>query len=70
MENQIPPLSNVVPRWDHDYGGYPDRVRLAMADGTIQTYWLEVKQPKPQTEYVGKHLKRAGGAGTPTDLKG
>ena len=56
---RIEPLSNVKPIWDHEFG-YPDRVRLAMADGTIQTFWLEVKQPRPQTEYIGKHLKKTG----------
>ena len=55
---RIGPLSNVVAYWDHDLGGYPERVRLAMADGSIQTFWLEVNQPEPQTEYVGKHIKR------------
>ena len=63
---RIGPLSNVVAYWDHGLGGYPERVRLAMADGSIQTFWLEVNQPEPQTEYLGKHRKRTGDAATPT----
>ena len=60
-EARIPPLSNVVPVWDHDLGGYPTRVRMAMSDGTIQTFWHEVKQPPPQVEpeYQPKHLKKS-----------
>ena len=57
---RIGPLSNVVAYWDHDLGGYPERVRLAMADGSIQTFWLEVKQPEPATQdYMPRHLKKS-----------
>jgi len=77
---RIEPLSNVVPYWEHDESGYPTKIRLAMMDGKIQTYRLEVNQPAPvldigwtnigytvqQTEYVGKHAKKTGDAATST----
>lgn len=64
MEERIGPLSNVVAFWDHNLGGYPTRVRLAMGDGTIQTFWFDPGQPEPQTEYIGKHAKKTGYAAT------
>ena len=75
---RIGPLSNVKPIWDHGMDGYPTRVRLAMADGHIVTFWREAPQPKPkrwnpireiigyprQTEYQPRHLKTGGAANT------
>ena len=60
MEERIGPLSNVKAFWDHDLGGYPERIRLATEDGHIVTYVLDVKQPAPNVtkEYQPKHLKR------------
>ena len=69
---RIGPLSNVKPFWDHGADGYPTRVRLAMSDGHIVTFWREVQQPKPrfwnpireiigyprQEEYQPRHLRR------------
>lgn len=60
MEGErIGPLSNVVAYWDYGLDGYPTRVRLAMSDGTIQTFLHEVKQPAPNvvSDYKPKHLK-------------
>ena len=68
IPDRIEPLSNVRAFWDHNLGGYPERVRLAMSDGSIQTFWYEPDQPKPQTAYVPKHGK-TGGAATPTGLR-
>lgn len=42
---KISPLSNVKPFWKPGCK-YPDRIRLAMSDGTIRTYWDEPQQPK------------------------
>ena len=47
MANKIGPLSNVKAIYDKGCGKYPSRIRLAMEDGTIQTFWREVQQPKP-----------------------
>lgn len=60
MEDRIGPLSNVIGFWDHDLGGYPERIRLAMEDGHIVTYLLDVQQPEPNVipEYQPRHLKR------------
>lgn len=64
MEGRIEPLSNVRGFWDHDLGGYPERIRLAMSDGKIVTYLLDVKQPVPNViqEYKPRHLKRPADA--------
>lgn len=65
MPKHIEPLSNVVAHWDHNLDGYPTRIKLAMSDGTIQTFWYDPGQPEPQTEYIGKHAKKTGSAATP-----
>ena len=75
---RIEPLSNVKPYWDR-HGGYPARVRLAMSNGNIVSYLLEVVQPAPvtdrgwtnigynvQDEYQPKHLKKTGCAANTT----
>lgn len=78
---RISPLSNVKPLWKPGCK-YPSRVRLAMSDGTIRTYWDEPQQPKwkrwkpireiigypRQTEYQPRHLKKTGGTGIPSGL--
>ena len=68
MQKNIGPLSNVKALWDHDLGGYPERIRLAMEDGHIVTYLLDVQQPAPNVipEYQPKHLKKTGDAATST----
>lgn len=80
---KISPLSNVKPFWKPGCK-YPSRVRLAMSDGTIRTYWDEPQQPKPkrwnpireiigyprQTEYQPRHAKKTGGTGIPSGLWG
>lgn len=72
MAKKIEPLSNVRYFWEHVEEGYPDKIRLAMSDGKIVTYRLEVEQPKPKSwnpineimgypmrkEYQPKHAKR------------
>ena len=50
MQKNIGPLSNVKALWDHDLGGYPERIRLAMEDGHIVTYLLDVQQPAPNAQ--------------------
>lgn len=47
MAKKIEPLSNVRYFWEHVEEGYPDKIRLAMSDGNVVTYRLEVPQPKP-----------------------
>ena len=80
MAKKIGPLSNVKAIYDKGCGTYPSRVRLAMEDGTIRTFWGEIQQPKPrrwnpiheiigyprQKKYQPRHAKKTGGAGTPT----
>lgn len=72
MSERIAPLSNVVAHWDHNLGGYPTRVRLAMEDGSIQTFWREVSQPPPQIvpEYQPKHLKKSAIVAATADWTG
>ena len=58
---KISPLSNVKPFWKPGCK-YPSRVRLAMSDGTIRTYWDEPQQPKlkrwrPIQEIIGYPLQ-------------
>lgn len=45
-ESKIRPIADVVPIWEHD-GQYPDLIKVAMADGQVVTYRLDVQQPHP-----------------------
>lgn len=46
-EVQVLPIVKVDARYGPIGGKYPDRIRVAMADGTTQWYVKEVKQPAP-----------------------
>ena len=81
-QKRIGPLSNVVPVWDKGCGPLPSRVKLAMENGRIETFWRRDMVPMPKwrqwrpiqeiigyprkEEYQPKHLKKTGGAPTPT----
>jgi hypothetical protein len=44
---QINPLAAVTPVRDRESSEYPDRIRVAMEDGKVLTYVMEVEQPHP-----------------------
>ena len=46
-ELQVLPIVKVDARYGPCGGKYPERVRIAMADGTTQWYVKEVIQPAP-----------------------
>ena len=46
-ELQVLPIVRVDARYGRIGGKYPERVRIAMADGTTQWYRIEVNQPAP-----------------------
>ena len=45
---RVLPLPKVDARYGDIGGKYPERVRIAMSDGTTQWYRIEVEQPRPQ----------------------
>lgn len=45
-ELQVLPLPRVDPRY-RDGGKYPERIRVAMSDGTTHWYRIEIQQPAP-----------------------
>lgn len=46
-ELQVLPIVKVDARYGPLGGKYPERIRIAMSDGTTQWYIKEVKQPEP-----------------------
>lgn len=44
---QVLPIVKVHARYGPIGGKYPERIRVAMADGTTQWYQIENKQPAP-----------------------
>ena len=44
---QVLPLPKVDARYGPIGGKYPERIRIAMADGTTHWYMKEVTQPSP-----------------------
>jgi len=44
---QVLPLVRVDAKYGRLGGRYPERIRVAMADGTTQWYQIEVNQPTP-----------------------
>lgn len=46
-ELQVLPIVKVDARYGPLGGKYPERVRIAMADGTTQWYVKEIQQPQP-----------------------
>jgi len=75
-EKRIEPLSNIVPIWDEGCGPIPSRVKVALKNGKIGTFWRRDAIPKwkpwrpireiigypRQEEYQPKHLKRPADA--------
>ena len=47
-ELQVLPLVRVDAKYGPAGGKYPERIRVAMSDGTTQWYTIEIKQPNPQ----------------------
>lgn len=47
MGKRIKPLPQALPVYEHDWSDYPDRLRVAMDDGKVVDYVLQVTQPKP-----------------------
>ena len=46
-ELKIRPLADVTPLWERDLSVYPDALKVAMTDGQVVTYRLEIEMPKP-----------------------
>ena len=47
-EMRVLPLVRVDAKYSDACGKYPERIRIAMADGSTQWYRIEVQQPAPQ----------------------
>lgn len=46
-ESRALPLPQVSAVWDRADSSYPERIRVAMSDGQVLTYRLDVEQPHP-----------------------
>jgi hypothetical protein len=44
---QVLPLADVTGVWSSDFSEYPDRIRVAMSDGKVIDYRLDIDQPHP-----------------------
>ena len=55
---QIKPLADVVARYAYDTSEYPDSIQMAMEDGSVKTYRLDVEQPEPHFLNAMELLKR------------
>ena len=44
---QVLPLPKVAPTWAYPFSKYPDAIRVAMSDGKVLRYVLDVPQPAP-----------------------
>ena len=74
MKVQSIPTTQVIGYWEHEKDGYPDRVKVTMADGRKVFYVIETPIPKPHVlkpsempeimrghiygGYQGKHIKK------------
>ena len=47
MSERIHPLAEVKPIWEHDWSDYPDIIRVAMEDGKVINYYIDVELPHP-----------------------
>lgn len=57
-EGQISPIPDVFPVWEHDWSDYPDMIRVAMADGNVVNYRIDVELPHPAFKRVMKLLEK------------
>lgn len=57
-EGQIVPLADVTPVWEHDYSDYPDMIRVAMEDGKVVNYRIDVQMPHPAFRKVMKLMEK------------
>lgn len=46
-EVRVLPLPKVKGVWNHDFSKYPDLIKVAMSDGKVVNYRLDVEQPAP-----------------------
>ena len=46
-EVRVLPLPKVDARYGPMGGKYPETVRIAMSDGTVVTYRIDIQQPRP-----------------------
>lgn len=54
---RVRPLAEVSPCWERELSIYPDTVRVAMEDGTVVTYRIDVVQPGPEGYVHPSHAK-------------
>ena len=57
-EGQIAPLADVTPIWEHDYSVYPDMLRVAMEDGKVVNYRIDIVMPHPAFSRVMKLMEK------------
>ena len=53
----VHPLADVTPIWEHDFSVYPDIIRVAMDDGRVVNYCIDVQMPNPAFQRVMGLLK-------------
>ena len=46
-EAKVLPLPKVKGVWKNDLSKYPDLIRVAMSDGRVITYRIDIEQPAP-----------------------
>ena len=46
-KSKVRPLADVSPVWERDLSVYPDTVRIAMEDGQVVDYRIDIRQPHP-----------------------
>ena len=47
MPDKIKPLADVLPVYERDLSTYPDVIRVAMDDGKVVNYRIDIQQPHP-----------------------
>ena len=47
MSERVEPFAIVHPVFEHDWSKYPDKVRVAMPDGKVVDYRIDVPMPAP-----------------------
>ena len=60
-EVKVLPLPKVDARYGPIGGKYPERIRVAMADGTTHWYVMETEQPHPQLAAAIENIKNLEG---------
>lgn len=54
------PLPKVTGIYQHECSKYPDKIKVPMSDGTVVTYYIDVKIPHPCFSAAMRSLERMG----------